>query len=343
MCEERESRMEMKIDFNNNEKSTSEKSTSDSSNTENWNQKGFKKGRNFILTVNEKCLPDYEKIIKYLKSLKKFRYILVTEHFGQDNKHYHIYVQYDDNKKLSFNKLYGAHLENCYGSAQKCREYLLCEDDKHKKLGITANIIYEEGEIKLNGGIKYVKDVMNMDKDDLGEVPIQFRNIAKSIIEEEHEKQEFFNMLDEIEKDELKAPKIIYLYGDSGNGKTYGAYKMAMKEYAKEDIGKITMDGQFVKFINEDAKCFVIEEFRPSQISASNFLQLTDKYGYACNIKGSHKYIRPEMIIICSVISPYNIYSDEKNKQFLRRITKLYKLEKNHEMVEKQINLEEKY
>lgn len=325
----------------NSEKSTLEKSTFDSSNTDNWSLKGFKKGRNFILTVNEKCLPDYENIIKYLKSLKGFRYILVTEHFGQDNKHYHIYVQYDNNKKISFSKLYGAHMENCYGSAQKCREYLLCEDDKHKKLGITANIIYEEGDMKTKGGIKYVKDVIGMDKDDLGEVPLQFKRIAKEIIEEEHEKQEFFKMLDEIEKDELKAPKIIYLYGESGNGKTYSAYKLAMKEYAKEDIGKITMDGTFVKFINEDAKCFVIEEFRPSQISASNFLQLTDKYGYACNVKGSHKYIRPEMIIICSIISPYYIYSDEKNKQFLRRITKLYKLDSKHKMEEIKINLEE--
>lgn len=77
MCEISESRFEMKIDINDeiskneNERSSSEKSSSDSSNTEDWNQKGFKKGRNFILTVNEKCLSDYEKIIKYLKSTYK--------------------------------------------------------------------------------------------------------------------------------------------------------------------------------------------------------------------------------------------------------------------------------
>ena len=44
---------------------------------------------------------------------------------------------------------------------------------------------------------------------------------------------------------------------------------------------------------------------------------------------------------ITSVISPYNIYSDEKNKQFLRRITKLYKLDKDHNMIEQKINLED--
>lgn len=322
-------------------KNNFEKSTFDSSNTDNWSLTGFKKGRNFILTVNEKCLPDYEKIIKYLKSLKGFRYILVTEHFGQDNKHYHIYVQYDDNKKLSFSKLFGAHLEECYGSAQKCRDYLLCEDDKHKNKGITAAIIHEEGTMKTKGGIKYVKDVVAMDKSELGEVPLQFKRVAKEIIEEENEKQELIKMIREVKNDCLKGPEVIYLYGGSGNGKTYSAIKLAAEKYKEEDIGIIQIYNNFCKFINDDAKCYIITEFRPSQIHAAEFLQLIDKYGYACNIKGSHKFIRPEMFIICSVISPYYIYNDEINKQFLRRITKLYELDKNHNMIEQQIYFEE--
>lgn len=345
MCEISESRFDKKIEINDeiskNEKSTLEKSTIDSSNTDNWSLTGFKKGRNFILTINEKSLENYDKIVNYLKSLKGFRYILVTEHFGQENKHYHIYVQYNDNKKLSFNKLLGAHLEECYGSAQKCRDYLLCEDDKHKKLGITANIIYEEGDMKTKGGIKYVKDVIGMDKSELGEVPLQFKRIAKEIIEEENEKQSFFKMLNEIKNNELKGPKIIYLYGESGNGKTYGAYKMAMEEYEVEDIGMIEINNNFCKITNDDAKCFIIPEFRPSQMHASDFLQLIDKYGYNCNVKGGFKFLRPECIIICSIISPYYIYNDEKNKQFLRRITKLYKIEDNHEMKEIKITFDE--
>ncbi len=318
------------------------KSTCDSSNTDDWSHEtGFKKGRNFILTVNEKALEHYDKILKYLKSLTGCRYILVTEHIGQDNKHYHIYVQYDNVKKLSYSKLFGAHLDKCFGSAQKCREYLLCEDDKHKKLGVTAITIYEEGDVKLNGGCRYVKDVLNMDKDDIGDVPLQYANTVKKIMEEEREKQDFFDMLRQLKNRELKGPEIIYLYGEPGSGKTQGAYDMAMERYDVEDIGNITINNNFIKIINEDAKCFVIEEFRPSQMAASDFLQLTDKYGYSCNIKGSHKRIRPEMIIICSVISPYNIYSDEKNKQFLRRISKLYKIDKNHNKIEKEIKFEE--
>ncbi len=340
MCEESESRLEMKININN-EKVKDRKSKNDSSNTDTGVMTGFKKGQNFILTINEKALEHYDKILKYLKSLTGCKYILVTEHIGQENKHYHIYVQYDNVKKLSFSKLFGAHLEKCFGSAQKCREYLLCEDDKHKKEGITAIIIHEEGEAKLRGGCRYVKDILNMDKDEIGEVPLQYANTAKKIMEEEHEKQEFFKMLREIKNNELKGPKIIYLYGESGNGKTYGAYKMAMNDYEIEDIGMIEINNNFCKITNDDAKCFIIPEFRPSQMHASDFLQLIDKYGYNCNVKGGFKFLRPEMIIICSIISPYNIYNDEKNKQFLRRITKLYKIEDNHNMIEKEIKFEE--
>ena len=34
--------------------------------------------------------------------------------------------------------------------------------------------------------------------------------------------------------------------------------------------------------------------------------------------------IRPKRIYICSVKSPFEIYKDEVNKQFLRRISKFY-------------------
>ena len=118
----------------------------------------------------------------------------------------------------------------------------------------------------------------------------------------------------------------LYIKGDTGKGKTYKAYKIALEKYEKEDIGKLTLKNDFIDVINKNAKCFIIEEFRPSQIKASDFLQLTDKYGYRCNIKGGFHTLRPEMIIICSIIEPENIYHEEVNKQFMRRITEIINL-----------------
>lgn len=313
----------------NCEKSSSEKSSCDTCNTEGLKSAtgvtGFKKGRNFSLTVNDKALENYDKIVDYLKSFKGLNYILVTEHFGQENKHYHIYVQYNTMKKLTFNKICGAHLEECYRSAQKNIRYLKCEDDKHKRKGITAKIILEEGKPKLNGGMKTIKDIKEMDENDIDELPVIYRNVAKKIKDEQREEEGFDKMLDEIRNDELKAPEIIYIYGNTGNGKTYNGYKLAVKKYENKDIGRLTFNGGFIDITKPNAKCFVVEEFRPSQIPAANFLQLIDKYGYKCNVKGSFQYLRPECIIICSIKNPYDIYNDEINGQFIRRITKLYK------------------
>lgn len=318
----------------NNKKSSLEKSSFDSCNTETETGiKGFKKGRNFSLTINESSLKDYDKIIKYLKSFKGLNYILVTEHFGQEHKHYHVYVQYSTMKKLTFSKMCGAHLEECWSSAQKNINYLKCEDDKHKKLGVTCQIILEEGEPKYKGGYKTIKDIKEMDEKDIDDLPAIYRNIACKIKEEQREKEGFFNMLDEIRNDDLKAPEIIYIYGNTGNGKTYNGYKLAVQKYENKDIGRLSFNKGFIDVTNETAKCFVVEEFRPSQIPAADFLQLIDKYGYKCNIKGGFQYLRPECIIICSIKNPYDIYSDEINGQFIRRITKLYKAD-NYKIIE---------
>lgn len=329
----------MNKEENKKEKSSLEKSSFDSCNTEEKTGiKGWKKGKSFSLTVNESSLKDYDKIVKYLKSFKGLNYILVTEHFGQENKHYHIYAQYSTMKKLTFSKIYGAHLEECWSSAQKNIRYLKCEDDKHKKKGITCKIILEEGEPKYKGGYKTIKDIEEMDEEDIKELPAIYTNIAKKIKEEQRSKEGFFNMLDEIRNDELKAPEIIYIYGKTGNGKTYNGYKLAVNKYENKDIGRLVLKGDFIDVTNETAKCFVIEEFRPSQIAAADFLQLIDKYGCRCNIKGGFQYLRPECIIICSIKNPYDIYKDEINEQFIRRITKLYKANQyNIEEVDKNI------
>lgn len=168
-----------------------------------------------------------------------------------------------------------------------------------------------------------------LDTQDVTEIPWQQVNTWKRLRAEKKDYDTFLEMLGEIEKDELKAPTVVYITGGSGKGKTYSAYKRALKEYPKEKIGKLTLKNDFIDVLNEDADCFVIEEFRPSQIKASDFLQLTDKYGYRCNIKGGFATLRPKCIIICSIKKPTEIYKDEVNTQFMRRITEFIDLDYN--------------
>lgn len=311
---------------------TTEKTSTGSDNTKCGTSR-----RMFLLTVNEKSLPFYKEIITYLTHYKAFNYLLTVEHFGQENKHYHIAVQYKNPVRLitKDENTHGAHVKpGKFGSIQQMISYCKCEDKKHKDKGITYQQIEEIGTPRLNGGIRTVRDAIEASEEDINDMDMRFYRVAKEIRRDNQEEKGFFEMLDEIEKNELSAPEIIYVNGAPGEGKTYGAYVEALKVVKdKKELGKITMDNNFCHFTNLNASTWVIEEFRPSQISASNFLQLTDKYGFSAPIKGGHFYVRPKRIFICSVLTPLQIYHDENNAQFIRRITKYYKAE-NHKLVE---------
>lgn len=108
-------------------------------------------GRNFILTLNEVTLEFYTDIKEYLTNLSQFQYFLCCEHIGQENKHYHVFVQYKNTKKLSLRRLHGAHLEKCFGSAQQNINYVKADDKKHRELGIQGILIDEEGEPLFRG------------------------------------------------------------------------------------------------------------------------------------------------------------------------------------------------
>ena len=267
------------------------------------------RSRNFQLTLNK--IENYEALSNEFKKLKTCKFLISCREIAPStgHEHIHMYVHFEQPYKLSKKILsFGAHIEICKGSPKQNIDYI--EKD--------GNIIEEYG-VRPTQGTRTVAEMKEMS---INEVSPQYYKIKKQIDEDERSKNTFFDMLDEIRNDNLKAPEIIYITGPSGKGKTYNAYKIATEKYQNHEIGKLTLNNNFIDIVNENAKCFVIEEFRDSQIKASDFLQLTDKYGYRANIKGGFCTLRPEMIIICSIIHPLNIYHDEINKQFMRRITK---------------------
>lgn len=266
------------------------------------------RSRNFQLTLNK--ISNYEALSNEFKKLKTCKFLISCKEIAPTtgHEHIHIYVHFEQPYKLSKKILsYGAHVEICRGSPKQNIDYISKD----------GNIIEEWG-TRPSQGTRTVAEMKEMSVD---EVSPQYYRIKKQIDEDERSKNTFFDMLEEIRNDNLKAPEIIYITGPSGKGKTYTAYKMAVEKYKNDEIGKLTLNNNFIDIVNENAKCFVIEEFRDSQIRASDFLQLTDKYGYRANTKGGFCTLRPEMIIICSIKHPSTIYHDEVNTQFMRRIT----------------------
>lgn len=137
-------------------------------------------------------------------------------------------------------------------------------------------------------------------------------------------------VLDEIRHGLLRRPRVIYVYGSSGTGKTWRVIEIASKKYPNEEITFLDWDKSgFAHCVNYDAKCAVIQEFRPSSVTAKDFLQMIDGYGVFLNIKYGGMFKRFDTILIASIFHPNNIYKEEINFQFMRRIHEFINMDEN--------------
>lgn len=271
------------------------------------------RSRSFLITINQPEVFDVYK--DHFENLKSCDYAVAAKEKAPTTGHEHIHFYVHLTSSYRFPKKlldFKQHVDSCRGSPKQCIDYVKKDGD----------IICEWGQIPRQGQLTY-DDLKEMS---LNETPAPYVRIKEHIDQKENDLKVFRDMLSEIKNNELKAPEITYITGPSGIGKTYNAYKMALEKYDEDKIGKLTLKNDFVDVINPSAECFVIEEFRPSQMKGADFLQLIDKYGYRCNVKGGFETLRPKEIIICSIVDPANIYHDELNVQFQRRITNLIRL-----------------
>ncbi|ORX53749.1 hypothetical protein BCR36DRAFT_225185, partial [Piromyces finnis] len=162
------------------------------------------------------ALEYYEDILQYLRRLTGLQYLLVTEHVGQAQRHYHVFVQYSNCKRLSIRKLKGAHVEKCFGSAQQNIAYCKAEDEKHQADGVTALVIEEEGEPVTKGGDFTVGRLKDLDSPD--EIPAILYNTYK------HIKMDHTVVR---ARDFRKNVKVYWIQGPSGIGKTNKAIDIA--------------------------------------------------------------------------------------------------------------------
>lgn len=242
------------------------------------------------------------------------------------HEHIHCYVHYGTPVKFSMKKLFGAHVEVCRGSPKQNIDYIRKDGD----------VIFEEGVEPHQGVAHTLDELVELDR---GSVDPRMINIYDREIANRDAQRGFEEMLDEVYDNKLKRPDVIYVTGPPGNGKTYHGIQITKDlGFQKTDIAILTLNSGFgvLSGCQHNPKAVVIAEFRDSQISASDFLQLTDAYGHQLNVKGGFKWLRPQLIVICSVIDPSNLYSkaSEVNTQFLRRITKVHLMGPNHTVSE---------
>lgn len=113
-------------------------------------------------------------------------------------------------------------------------------------------------------------------------------------------------------------PKVIWLYGDTGAGKTRYVYD----HHPVEDIWSTGSD---LKWFDQytGQKVALFDDFRDKNVDFHWFLKLLDRYPVRTQTKGGHINFCPDIIYITSPRSPEHqfIGTGEDTEQLTRRIT----------------------
>lgn len=268
--------------------------------------KSSKSAKGFQLTCNE--IDKLGDVLSYLRGLSP-NYLLAgkEEAPSTGHKHAHIYVQFPNARRLSLKKLLGAHVEKCFGSPEQNMKYV-------KKEG--AEIVCEEGAPRLNymPSIKKLKEMPKEEREGLSAV---LYNIVAKVNAEEAKAIPVDDYYKDIE--------VIYIYGESGAGKTREAIKI-LKDRGIKTFNEIKCVNGFWHGVTESAGAALYDDFRYSHMSASEFINLIDYNRHTFNVKGGSVRNNYSLIIITSIQDPEDLYpsltekDEEPKRQWLRRI-----------------------
>lgn len=268
------------------------------------NRLGNTKARRFQLTLNETF--KYPQLLEYLTSLNSLSYLISCKEIAPStgHEHIHIFICLSNPIKLSIKKCCNAHIEYCKGTIKQNIEYI-------RKDG---NILDEIGEIpRERGGSHTVAELATIE--DSNELDWKEYNTWKKIRDE---KANDIKITDWYKPD----IKVTYIWGDSGVGKSKYARDKCIEE-GIDTVNVVKHNGDFWIGIG-NAKCAIYDDFRPSDMKPSEFINFIDYNKHTLNIKGGSKQNEYTRIFITSVIDPQYMYSgmisDEPRKQWMRRM-----------------------
>jgi len=276
-----------------------------------------KKSRSWMLTINNPTIDDDMEI-----ESDNPRYRIYQLEVGEnETPHYQMFLYYDTPRSIKkIRSLYTrAHAEIC-NNISACIAYC-------KKSDTRIDGPWEEGEPPSQGkrsdlvavinDITEGKDIVALCKDH----PIPMMKYSRGI-------QFVQNML--MFKDRIDAPKVYWIWGATGTGKTSHVFK----KWAVDEI-YVKDHTQWWDGYNQQ-KVILIDDF-DGRWPYRDFLRLLDRYPYRGQVKGSYICINSPYIYITCEFPPTEIFKiefgDKEEKenhinQVLRRLTKIIHLEK---------------
>jgi hypothetical protein len=240
----------------------------------------------------------------------KIKYLIFGEEVGESGTpHLQGYINFNNPKRLQEVHLVGglerAHFEVAKGTAKQNYDYTT-KDGK----------FYEYGEIPMQGKRTDIDDAVDTLKrsknmlDVANNHPVAFVKYAGGF-------QKLLQVLD-VEKRNFKT-KVWWFHGPTGTGKSKLAYELG--ELSGSCYTKMPRNKWWDGYSHENV--VVVDDYRKDLCTFHEMLQLTDRYPFTVEMKGSSVQFRSKVLIITSPQDPKTTWegrTEEDLAQLLRRI-----------------------
>lgn len=282
--------------------------------------------RKWQLTINNSTEKGFthERIRAELDSLKSVVYWCMADEIGENGTyHTHIYIQGKGAMRFSTIKkrFDSAHIEMAKGTALQNREYVAKSGkwEKDKKHETCVDGTFEEwGEmpVERQGARNDLADLHAMVKEGLSDYDI-LEQMPEAMLQLDKIQLTRQVIVQEKYKNSWRDLTCVYIYGDTGTGKT----RSVMEKYGYENVFRVT--DYFHPFDNYRGQDVIIfEEFR-SGFRIADMLNYLDGYPLELPCRYANKYACYTKVYIISNIplsEQYRNQPQESFNAFLRRI-----------------------
>jgi hypothetical protein len=273
------------------------------------------KSKRYCFTIHNYTPKELKQFHKLAESLEKHRYISYGLEVAPDTgtKHIQGYVELATAQRLPYvqtyfnikrdGKVHKFHLEIANGTAEENRKYT-SKSGEH----------FEFGEPQTQGArndLKLIKEAVKQNPRDIQIIVDEHVSNNQQLKFAEGLRQYYFS-----NRDPKIPPKVFWIYGETGIGKTSLVYRNF------QDICPVSSFEWMGTSYNQN-ECLLLDDLREFSLPFEQLLKLTDRYPFTLFYKGGQIPLNSPYIVITSPKSIEQTYTSSKEnlQQLKRRLT----------------------
>ncbi|MEO5646702.1 MAG: hypothetical protein ABIQ91_04485, partial [Candidatus Paceibacterota bacterium] len=250
------------------------------------------KSRRYIFTVNNYPKKDLKRFHALAESLEKHRYICYGLETAETTGTPHIqgYIELNEAQRFTFlhnyfgfkrkGELIKFHIQPAKGTAEQNKKY----DSKEGSF-------FEFGEPMTQGArndLKLIKEAVKADPKKLSTIIDEMANNQQQLRFAESLAKYYFPS-----RNPNIQPKVFWIYGQTGVGKTRLVYRCF------PDICSVS-DYKWIGTGYVQNECLLFDDFRDGNLPFEQLIKITDRYPYTLPVKGGHVELNSPYIIFTS-------------------------------------------